>query len=204
MPKGIYEHKPIFGRKHSEETKKKISESKKKNPVRYWLGKKYSDEHKRKISISRKGYRPSEETKSKTREASIRLGLKPPSFRGKKHSEDTLQKMRDIQSMPRPQNRGENSNHWKGGTTPNILIIRHSFETKVWRREVFERDNWICQKCLERGGYLHCHHNINFSETKDLRFDPNNGTTLCNKCHLEFHKKFGTQNNTYEQLKRFL
>jgi hypothetical protein len=34
------------GRKMSDETKKKVSDSKKKNPTRYWLGKKLSSEHK--------------------------------------------------------------------------------------------------------------------------------------------------------------
>lgn len=41
----------------------------------------------------RAGKTASEETKQKQREASIRLGCKPPNFFGMKHSEETLKKM---------------------------------------------------------------------------------------------------------------
>ena len=40
---------------HSEETKAKISQTKKKNPTRYWLGKERSSEHAEKLRISRWG-----------------------------------------------------------------------------------------------------------------------------------------------------
>ena len=51
----------IVGFKHSEESKRKMSES---NP-RYWLDKNFSEEHKRKISESLKGKPKSKETKKK-------------------------------------------------------------------------------------------------------------------------------------------
>lgn len=43
---------------HSEDTKKKISESKKQNPTRYWLGKKRPEETIRKMSLSKIGGTP--------------------------------------------------------------------------------------------------------------------------------------------------
>lgn len=42
----------------TEEIKKKISETKKKNPIRFWKGKNLSEETKRKISESKKGSIP--------------------------------------------------------------------------------------------------------------------------------------------------
>lgn len=54
MPKGIYKrikNGGFFGKKHSEDTKKKISNSG-KGKHKYWLGKKLSEEHKRKMSKS--------------------------------------------------------------------------------------------------------------------------------------------------------
>ncbi|HUW44773.1 MAG TPA: NUMOD3 domain-containing DNA-binding protein [Dehalococcoidia bacterium] len=53
------------GFKHSEETKRKMSESHLKNPTRYWLDKKLSEEHKIKISNAHKGKTLSKEHKQK-------------------------------------------------------------------------------------------------------------------------------------------
>jgi len=45
--------KAATGRKHSEETKQKMSERMKKNPINYWQGKKRSEETKQKIRLSK-------------------------------------------------------------------------------------------------------------------------------------------------------
>ncbi|MDO8623125.1 MAG: NUMOD3 domain-containing DNA-binding protein [archaeon] len=55
--------------KHSDETKKKISNSLLKNPVRYWLDKKRSEESKLKMSLSHKGIKLTEETRRKISES---------------------------------------------------------------------------------------------------------------------------------------
>jgi len=96
---------------------------------------------------------------------------------------------------------GKNS---KGGITPINQKIRQSIEFRLWRESVFARDNWTCQKYLVRGGKLHSHHIQNFSQYPELRFAIDNGITLSEKAHKEFHKKYGKQNNTKEQLKEFL
>jgi hypothetical protein len=43
---------PMFNIKHKDETKKKISETKKNNPIRYWLGKTRSKQDREKFSIA--------------------------------------------------------------------------------------------------------------------------------------------------------
>lgn len=43
-------HVGMTGKHHSEETRKKISETKRANPCRYWLGKKHSEERRRRNS----------------------------------------------------------------------------------------------------------------------------------------------------------
>ena len=68
----------------------------------------------------------------------------------------------------------------------------------------FARDNWTCQKYKTRGVKLHPHHILNFSSHPELRFDKDNGITLSEKAHWEFHKKYGCENNTREQLIEFL
>lgn len=48
-------NKGHIGCKLSEDHKKKLSEAKLNNPVRYWSGKKLSEEHKKKLAESKKG-----------------------------------------------------------------------------------------------------------------------------------------------------
>ena len=98
----------------------------------------------------------------------------------------------------------ENHPNWKGGITPENKKIRDSIDYELWRIAVFERDNFICQKTGERGGKLHSHHIQNFADFPELRFAIDNGITLSEKAHREFHKTYGVKNNTKKQLKKFL
>lgn len=86
---------------------------------------------------------------------------------------------------------GKNNNNWKGGVTPERVKERHSKENIFWRKSVFERDNYTCQKCRVKGVYLHAHHIVAFFKNKKKRYDIKNGITLCKKCHDEFHKQHG-------------
>lgn len=86
--------------------------------------------------------------------------------------------------------RGEKGNNWKGGITPFRTKIWFSKEYKEWRMKVFMRDNWTCQFCglrshigLDEKVYLEAHHIKSFKDYPKLRFDVNNGITLCRDCH---------------------
>jgi len=52
-----------------------------------------------------------------------------------------------------------------------------------WRKVVYKRDNWTCQRCFKKGGKIEAHHIKRFSEYPELRVDINNGITLCHNCH---------------------
>lgn len=52
-----------------------------------------------------------------------------------------------------------------------------------WRSFIFERDSWTCQTCHKRGVYLEAHHIKSWAHFQDLRYDTNNGVTLCRDCH---------------------
>ncbi len=200
------------GHKPSEEMKQKISKKKK--------GKKFTSEHIENLRKSHKGqtawnkgkggyklYPLSDEIKLKISKANKGQKRSLEARRkmsighlGKKLSDETKKKLSEI-------NKGEKSFLWRGGKMANyseMERIRKSFEYRLWRKSVFERDNFTCQKTGERGGKLIAHHINNFAEKEDLRLAIDNGITFSLKTHKEFHKKYGTKNNTKEQLEEFL
>jgi len=54
---------------------------------------------------------------------------------------------------------------------------------REWRIKVFERDSYTCQKCGKKGGRLQAHHIKPYKKHPKLRWDINNGETLCLECH---------------------
>lgn len=60
-----------------------------------------------------------------------------------------------------------------------------------WRRAVFKRDNYTCQKCKVRGGSLESHHIKSYANFPKLRYKVSNGVTLCIVCHkkVDPHRK---------------
>ena len=56
-----------------------------------------------------------------------------------------------------------------------------------WVNAVISRDKAICQHCGASGIELHAHHIKSYKDYPDLRFDVDNGITLCFKCHWQLH-----------------
>lgn len=75
------------------------------------------------------------------------------------------------------------NHNWKGGLRTENEIVRASIEYKNWRQFIFERDDYTCQMCNNKGKYLEAHHIKKFNNFPELRFDLNNGITLCKNCH---------------------
>lgn len=79
---------------------------------------------------------------------------------------------------------GANNPRWKGGITPKNKKIRNSPEYKKWRISVFQRDSFMCILGGKSHGYkIQADHIKPFSLFIELRFDINNGRTLCVDCH---------------------
>lgn len=78
--------------------------------------------------------------------------------------------------------------NWKGGITPLNRADRNCAEYKRFRARVLERDCSRCRACGKSNAPLHVHHLKRFSDYPWLRFDIDNGITLCSKCHREAHK----------------
>ena len=91
---------------------------------------------------------------------------------------------------------GENHYNWKGGYS-QAYRERRNGQYKTWRTEVFQRDDYTCKGCGQKGGYLTAHHIKSFARYPDLRYDIDNGITLCEPCHsaTDNYKGRGIKNN---------
>ena len=101
---------------------------------------------------------------------------------GKKHTDKTKEKMSKNRAG---KNIGKQHHLWKGGISKGYKTGYYSRAYKDWRTKVFTRDKYICQQCGVSGNkkYLTAHHIKSFANYPKLRFDVNNGKTLCEDCH---------------------
>ena len=153
-------HKVNLGRVFSEETKRKISETKARNPY------KHTKETIDKIQASRAGYRHSDETKQKM---SLALKGKPSWAKGRTFSEEHRQKIGDAL---RGKYMGPDGANWRGG----VSFTPYSLEwTPTLRRFIRERDG----RCMfpECGATVRLAiHHIDYDK---MNCDPSNLITLC-------------------------
>ncbi|KKN59920.1 hypothetical protein LCGC14_0537450 [marine sediment metagenome] len=98
---------------------------------------------------------------------------------------------------------GSKHHNWKGGVTSISEIARYMLKHADWPKQIFERDNYTCQRCSGYGGCLNAHHLIPVKQILEyysidtmekvkqcnLLFDINNGLSLCKKCHKWTHSK---------------
>ena len=102
--------------------------------------------------------------------------------------------------------RGAEHHSWNPAITDEDRQKRknHLGITRRWSKAVFCRDNWTCQACGRRGSIvLHAHHIESWNSTPNKRFDIGNGITMCIRCHIQFHRKYGKGDNTFHQWKEF-
>lgn len=66
-----------------------------------------------------------------------------------------------------------------------------------WRSAVYERDGYKCQECGATDS-LNAHHIKAWATHPELRFDIDNGVTLCFDCHAKIHPhiKFGRRSKS--------
>ena len=217
MPTGIYDRSKWIGKNHWNYGKKQSKDWVNKR-VEGRKGYKPSEETKQKIGNANRGRKLSEEHKQKLLEKAFYNSARPHPMLGKKHTKQSREKMskarigkklplktrKKFSKIQREKVKSRTHHLWKGGIAPINQKIRHSLDMVLWRESVFARDNWTCQKYRIRGGKLHPHHIQNFADFPELRFAVDNGGTLSEKAHREFHKKYGKRNNTREQLEKFL
>ena len=99
--------------------------------------------------------------------------------------------------------RGTNHWAWIPDLDPQLRIDRRWDENnKNWRREVYERDGFKCVLC-ESNKNIEAHHLASFTRFPDLRYEIDNGVTLCRAHHKEFHSSFGIYKFTAEDFQTF-
>jgi hypothetical protein len=102
--------------------------------------------------------------------------------------------------------RGEEHPNWDHSKTiEEREKNRWLSEQKVWRKQVYKRDNYTCQCCGDnKGGNLVSHHLDGYDWCKESRWDIENGITLCVECHSDFHHIYGYGLNTKEQFEEYM
>lgn len=138
-----------------------------------------------------KGKKHNEETRKKMRQARKQYFCNHP---GRIWTEE--QKLKQSKTLKQVAKKGPESASWKGGITPENHKLRSLPEYEDWRKSVFERDKYTCQKCGDnKGGNLQAHHLEPFADCLDLRFTIDNGLTLCENCHRLVHYKPDSRKN---------
>lgn len=151
------------GRKLSAETKAKISKYQQENPNsgRFVKGMVMSEEVKEKIRIAQKGKMP--------KFIPDNLGVRrDQSFKDKRREYMLGNKCAWIEDRSKLKKRDE----------------RNDVAYQEWRKSVWSRDGFICRlRDVNCGGRIEAHHILSWRNFPELRYEINNGITLCHAHH---------------------
>lgn len=184
--------------KLSEETRQKMSKA--------HLGKKRTEEHKRNMSIAMKGFKRSpftEEHKLKLSQSHLGQKCSPETrlkmslsgkgknkgnqyVKGHKWTEERKKRFSILKTGIRiPKLQGANHHGWiSDRTLLKTKGDRRSYAYSNWRKEVWNRDKFKCRIADEDcKGQLQAHHILRWVEYPKLRYEVNNGITLCHFHH---------------------
>ncbi len=127
---------------------------------------------------------------------------------GKAPSEETKRKIGEKASQ-RPgsltNKKGPAHPRWTGGVARDLK--QPSNADYVWKNEVRTRCNQTCVVSLEknpnRGRGFVCHHLNSYDVHVAQRYLPENGVYLKREIHGQFHRLYGSGNNTESQFAEF-
>ena len=86
---------------------------------------------------------------------------------------------------------GENANRWiKDRTKIKKQEERNNPNDKHWKYQVYKRDNFKCKiNNKDCGGRMEAHHILRWRDYPELRYEVNNGITLCLNHHPRKRKE---------------
>lgn len=171
-----------------------------------------SEETKKKISISAMGNKRcvgrimSAETRKKIGEANA------PKLKGRIYSLEHRRRISEgrrkwwaahpeVKILFSENRKGDKGQNWQGGKTSAALMDRRGIKYREWRSAVFTRDNFSCVECGMAGGWnkelgkrivLNADHIKLYSQYPELRYEIDNGRTLCLDCHRKTPSWGGT------------
>jgi len=119
----------------------------------------------------------------------IWVGIERRKMKGLPKTLEHRQKLADVR-VAKKISVGEKNPNWKGGISKTE---RGGVNYQYWRETIKRRDNYICQMCGIDGKVpcphcdtkprLHSDHIKPWAKYPELRYDLDNGRTLCEKCH---------------------
>lgn len=151
--------------------------------IGFWRGKKRPS-----VTLMFKGKKLSDEHKEKLRQAKLKNPVKY--WKGKKRPEiknwmSNVGRPSPFKGKKRPELQGENNPCWiKDRTQVKLDKERGGPLHKQWSRSVKNRDGWKCRisndGCF---GPVVAHHILGWKDYPELRYQINNGITLCHAHH---------------------
>lgn len=86
--------------------------------------------------------------------------------------------------------RGDKHYNWNPNLTDEDRSDRRTVEYLSWVKSVYKRDGYKCVVCNKKVRKLEAHHLNCWSHFPEQRYNIENGTTVCRKCHTNFHLHF--------------
>lgn len=152
-------------------------------------GRKLSDSHKLKMSLAKNG-KPSNvigrtwklsDVKKEDISNELKRQWKDGTRKGGWKLSDESKKKIGLATSRRPGTMlgrtQEKHWNWKGGISKDVHSTSEP-KYKEWRMSIFSRDNFECKICKEKVG-IQAHHILKWADYPELRYDINNGITLC-------------------------
>lgn len=104
----------------------------------------------------------------------------------KGHNRNTAEARLKMSQAKRGRLIGDKNPNWRGGNS-SVDPDRNRYKAKKWSADVKARDSFACIECGETE-MLHSHHVKSWKHYPELRYDLDNGVTLCETCHQQAHK----------------